>query len=54
MEENKTEIIGFTQNVSPLGQGQTKKNFDFQVQTEMLYVLFAFPHQNVKFLMKYL
>ena len=33
MERATDEITGFIQNVSPLGQGQTKKYFDFQVQT---------------------
>ena len=33
MEKATDEITGFIQNVSPLGQGQTKKHFDFQVQT---------------------
>eukprot|EP00794_Sanderia_malayensis_P021336 gene21336-23411_t len=34
MEQEDKEIIGFIQNVSPLGQGQSKKYFDFSVQTE--------------------
>ena len=33
MEKATYEITGFIQNVSLLGQGQTKKYFDFQVQT---------------------
>eukprot|EP00794_Sanderia_malayensis_P008351 gene8351-9253_t len=34
MEQEEKEIIGFIQNVSPLGQRQSKKYFDFTVKTE--------------------